>query len=517
MKKIHAYLIGVLIFCYPVTSFSQQLQRLSIMPQEDVFIAGDSPAEVSSICIDYHREAPSAENFFNQPHYNQVYSTGGVSVKINGTPDSRSFASLVQAETPLLLLRPSSAHEIEISINPDHPESGNIKSVELSFNAAVPVGNIPEDRNIEQAKIIFNTWGYSISQVDFWERSMGLDILSKNNLLSVNANNELTQRSKALSDKLFENYSFDNIPPTLFKQLVARDFFSMNEDLLLSKENICLIQQAYYYFNGLEDAQLLNLYVKELPELEDPFYKPASTTNNPSSPGAEDIDHSMDKYLSAAMKQLFYANAERLTRIDKSNKYIRDTIINGLRYVLMSAWKKADFNQNYIKQGPDNSRYYLSDSTFFKYPLFLTTQYDLEQFCIKNNLSELSGSDRRSRLMQVLGLPPGSTNDLFIECWVNEKDLFRPAIDSSGNCSLLLAKLSASYLEEFIKWSKGSYSNDYILYRFPFTGLGYTWDYSPLSKDHFGLTEFVLREHRKVFVRNIISTNAFIDGLPRLQ
>ena len=139
----------------------------------------------------------------------------------------------------------------------------------------------------------------------------------------------------------------------------------------------------------------------------------------------------------------------------------------------------------------------------------------MEQFSKQNKLATMSTPKCRARLMQGLGLPPNSGNDVFYEFWVGENDLFRPAVDSSLQSTMLPYNVSASYFEKLAIFSKLSYFSPNLLQRYPFTALGYTYDCSPESKDHIGMSEFVLKPNKTVYVRSVTNTMDYIKRLKK--
>lgn len=492
IQKVSKLTTIFILILFSLKTFGQ-LQRLSILPQENVIIKKDKSAEVKTIAIDYYREAPNAQNMENQEPYNQVYSISEVVVIIDGLRSSKSFQSLVQGESPFLLLKPSSNLQTSISLNQKNPETKQIKSIELEFRASSEIGNIKDDANVKQAQMIFQNWGYQLSQQDFFDRAKSLDILSKNNKLSFILNNQLTEASKVSCDKLFKTFDFSFFNGSSFKSLVDNNFIILDNNLDLTKESIRNLKYAYNYERGLDAAGAANLYSGN----KDKNKQNENTT-------AAMINH--------RFKQAYYITSSRLTNVSKENPAIKDTLIDGSRYVLMVAWKSQSFN-NYVSKDDNGSTVFKSSKPLFTYPLFITTRVDLENWYAKNNISSLNESQCRSRLMELLGLPPNSTNNMFVEFWINEHDLFRPCIDSSLNASMMLLKLSSDYVNLFSNYSKSSYSNSNLLQQYPFTGLGYTWDSNPGNKDHFGVSEFVLKESRTVFIRRIIPTMDYLKSL----
>jgi hypothetical protein len=367
------------------------------------------------------------------------------------------------------------------------------------------ISTIKGDSNIIQPGIIFQTWGSQITQQQFSNVAKSMAILQQNGRLTIN-NNQLTDASKKSCEYIASTIDFTIFPDTVFNTLVMANWFVLDANNDLTPSSRKKLEQAYYYKNGLDEAQALNLLSKDssayngtatLTKWEHMLaasYIPAKALAN---------NESMLDVIELGLKDEFYQNSYRLTDVSKANKNIKDTTINGQRYVLMVAWKSKSF-ENYIIRINTVSTF-KSDNEFFKYPLFLATQYDMSQFCIKNNLTTADTSVSRPRLMQLLGLPPGSGNDYFVEFWVGENDLFRPAIDSSLKSTQLLTHISPGYI-----YAQGSYSANNILSEYPFTALGYTWDCNPANTTHFGVSEFVLRENRLTYIRSITPTKDYL-------
>jgi hypothetical protein len=211
-------------------------------------------------------------------------------------------------------------------------------------------------------------------------------------------------------------------------------------------------------------------------------------------------------------KPYFYRDCKILTNLDRDNKAIRDTLINGLRYVLMVAWKSSSF-MGYVDKPANALWTYKSLPGLLVSPLFVTAQADMKKWASSNNVNKLDDSQCGTRLMQLLGLPPNATNNTFVEFWTYEDDLIRPAIDPTLNSTSLLFRLNPEYMSAFAKFSIGSFNNDSFLSQYPFTGLGYTWDYNPENLKHIGVTEFVLKGGKTVYIRRTVPTKDYIDNL----
>jgi hypothetical protein len=117
------------------------------------------------------------------------------------------------------------------------------------------------------------------------------------------------------------------------------------------------------------------------------------------------------------------------------------------------------------------------------------------------------------RLAQRLGLPPDADYTQFVELWVRPADLVRPCPDpevSDRECERTApvprehVRISESHREWFRELRRTSYGPD----GYPFTGLGYTYDWHPAT-DEVGPSEFVLRPGEPATVEARHSTAAY--------
>ena len=47
--------------------------------------------------------------------------------------------------------------------------------------------------------------------------------------------------------------------------------------------------------------------------------------------------------------------------------------------------------------------------------------------------------------------------------------------------------------------------------KYPWTQLGYTYDWNPENKSHVGLSEFVIGENKNIVIKAIYSTNDYLE------
>jgi len=122
------------------------------------------------------------------------------------------------------------------------------------------------------------------------------------------------------------------------------------------------------------------------------------------------------------------------------------------------------------------------------------------------------------RLAQRLGLPPDAGYTQFVELWVRPADLVRPCPDpevSDRECERTApvpadhVQISASHQEWFRTLRRTSYTPD----GYPFTGLGYTYDWHPAT-DEVGPSEFVLRSGEPATVEATYATEEYCRAAP---
>ncbi|MFM7407347.1 MAG: hypothetical protein ACKO3K_11980 [Cuspidothrix sp.] len=156
---------------------------------------------------------------------------------------------------------------------------------------------------------------------------------------------------------------------------------------------------------------------------------------------------------------------------------------------LMSTWK---YTSNPSADWPIGAKKLLAYQTWF------TAVPQVKQFCQKYQPSNNNIPDNVElslRLQQYLGLILNkySTKTHFVEMWVKAEDLTRPCIDGEINdsgCNLLPVPVP-----DTSPVVKAIYTNSYTNSKqeyYPWTGLGYTYDWGNPQKPHEGPSEFII-------------------------
>ena len=109
------------------------------------------------------------------------------------------------------------------------------------------------------------------------------------------------------------------------------------------------------------------------------------------------------------------------------------------------------------------------------------------------------------RLEQYLGLPPHNGKTKFVEMWVNATDLFRPCPDAEINDTSCDVKFSDNVDLQHQNWINNLQLASYGDRGYPWTRLGYTYDWGSLQGE-VGASEFVVKKGAKVMIESVKNT-----------
>lgn len=128
----------------------------------------------------------------------------------------------------------------------------------------------------------------------------------------------------------------------------------------------------------------------------------------------------------------------------------------------------------------------------------------LQEFC-KAQRSQLSDDALTLRLEQLMGLPPHNGKTRFVEMWVQVADLFRPSpdpaiTDHEAELDFPMAT-GMTVSQSHIDWINNLKSSSYGEKGYPWTRLGYTYDWG--DDTPVGLSEFVVREKAVITVKDV--------------
>ncbi|MBW4591902.1 MAG: hypothetical protein KME46_02990 [Brasilonema angustatum HA4187-MV1] len=174
-----------------------------------------------------------------------------------------------------------------------------------------------------------------------------------------------------------------------------------------------------------------------------------------------------------------------LWRLSISNSKIKMRIKNGKTEFLMVSWK-------YIKNPNEDWKPGLKQ---IENQTWLTASTQVKDFChtCKGLGMNISGDIMLSlRLQQYLGLilNRNSNKTHFVEMWVKAEDLSRPCLNSKiNNSSCQVFAVPPIHNPVLQKIYKNSFEGEE---HYPWTGLGYTYDWGNPQKPHVGASEFII-------------------------
>ncbi len=194
--------------------------------------------------------------------------------------------------------------------------------------------------------------------------------------------------------------------------------------------------------------------------------------------------------------------------IIEGNPDLIDTLIDGERHILVVSWKSHE--SWYTDPGQ-------KDSTGI-YPLWVTVAPQVKLKC-EEYFETLP--DPVMRLNQLLGLQPTSEEVFFLEAWVKPGDLWRPCPDNETDDSECGLNLPDDVTPEYRQWFNNTRATQYVdcsdtmfVYSginegYPWTQLGYTYDWNPSNETNIGLSEFVLPANKYFYVRGKYLTDEY--------
>ena len=140
-------------------------------------------------------------------------------------------------------------------------------------------------------------------------------------------------------------------------------------------------------------------------------------------------------------------------------------------------------------------------------------------------------------LSEYLGLPPTNSNDSVVSLWVSPANLVRPAIDPTitnheletsfpvtlQTVPLTLAatvpkeapapgfSTTTDYTTWFLNRESAIFSPAIQGGPYPWTGLGYTYDWNPVAKDVVGGSEFIVPKGSPVTVKSLTPVSKYFN------
>ena len=218
----------------------------------------------------------------------------------------------------------------------------------------------------------------------------------------------------------------------------------------------------------------------------------------PDIPISSDI-HDESTYQNAILDAMVADKAEiseELIPIIESNNYLTWDGPPGDRKLLVVTWT----------QHPE--RYEVGDTlTTQNADIWVTVVPEVKDWFRRNHVHDVN---HILRLKQLLGLPPHAKHTHFIEIWVSPEFLFRPAPDNDITDSVVGLNFPDNTETWYIKWFSENRKQSYSEMQFPWTRLGYTYDWGN-SETEIGVSEFVIKSSAEFIVKSKESTLTYIN------
>ncbi len=188
------------------------------------------------------------------------------------------------------------------------------------------------------------------------------------------------------------------------------------------------------------------------------------------------------------------------------NPNLIDTLIEGEIYVKMVSWKSDP------SHFPNSGKYNTGT-----HDNWVTIAPIIKDRCIGFNKTYKDPIKSNMRLRQLLGLQPFTVETFFLEIWVKPINLFRPCPDNGTEDTSCDLNMPETITAEYRKWFNNLRAVQYNdcsnktfhEYGYPWTQLGYTYDWSPENPSHVGLSEFVITRNTDIYVSGKYSTKKY--------
>lgn len=125
-----------------------------------------------------------------------------------------------------------------------------------------------------------------------------------------------------------------------------------------------------------------------------------------------------------------------------------------------------------------------------------------------------NAEDATMRLRQLVSIPPHKTHSTVTGLWVKPSDVIRPAYQSdAADGRMVTAFEDVEKVDgQFKQWFDQNILNSYFYGEYPWTRLGYTYDWAD-NKKEYGLTEFLIKQDAEAEVAFTETTDEFLERI----
>jgi hypothetical protein len=210
--------------------------------------------------------------------------------------------------------------------------------------------------------------------------------------------------------------------------------------------------------------------------------------------------HTMDEYYHAAVVDAMDAEESEIMPLVDITPESDMVTWNETGDILLLTWHK--YPESYV---PGN------ETTLDWGEVWTFTDKEIEKWYQENKSSV---KDWNLRLKQLIGLPPDSEYTHFTALWVSPGDVLRPAYVTGIADDAMQTALPDGTDESYTEWFDGNIITSYYEGAYPWTRLGYTYDWLP-DDTEYGLTEFIIKKGSAANVEFTLTTDEFIGRLDK--
>lgn len=205
-----------------------------------------------------------------------------------------------------------------------------------------------------------------------------------------------------------------------------------------------------------------------------------------------------EELYACAVKDAMTVEPEEILPVISLSEGSADAVYNDEGEVLLLTWHR--FPDSY-PQGEEVSSEWGTVWTFS--PVEIQSWYD-------ENKEGVGDWDQRFR--QLIGLTPDTENTHFTAMWVSPEDVIRPAYVTDIGDITMTGSFETEPDAAYKEWFDGNIIGSYFDGAYPWTRLGYTYDWAD-NGEEYGLSEFLVEPKSLVNVEYTCTTEEFLERL----
>lgn len=211
-------------------------------------------------------------------------------------------------------------------------------------------------------------------------------------------------------------------------------------------------------------------------------------------PGCQGKEPDLDALYRSAIKDAVFADTTEIQPLVSLTPEDKRTTWDSEGRVLVCTWHRDAASY------PEGKTIVIEDG-----PVWVFTDKEIASY--KEELKKCKAPE--TRLAQLIGLPPDCGYSAVTGFWVNPADVIRPAYQTDASSGEMTTSFVETADEAFKEWFNGNIIGSYFEGAYPWTRLGYTYDWADNGTE-YGLTEFLVLDGAEVTVEFTEMTEEFL-------